>query len=87
MRVNDDWEVDFLAERLGEPPLLVQVCTDAEADETWEREIRSLSAGTERIPEARALLLTLHNTPPTRTLPRAIEWLPTAAWLIAPDED
>ena len=83
MRVDEDWEVDFLAERPGDPPLLMQVCTDAEADATWVREVRSLAIAAERMPHARAVLLTLNNTPPTHTLPRPIEWQPTAEWLIA----
>ncbi len=82
LRVGEDWEVDFLAERPGDPPLLVQVCLDAEADTTWEREVRALRTAADSMPDARPLLLTLNSTPPTRRLPSRLEWHATAAWLL-----
>ena len=37
VRKPQGFEVDFLAHRAGEKPLLLQVCLESEGDETWER--------------------------------------------------
>lgn len=82
MRVGDDREVDFLATRPGEPPLLVQVCLDTTADATWEREVQALALAAASYPEADALLITLDQSPPTRRLPGRLQWSSATQWLL-----
>ena len=82
VRTPDGFEVDFLAQRAGEAPRLVQVCLESERDETWARELRALEVGAARHPDARAWLVTLDATPPTRPLPGGITWVPAAHWLL-----
>ncbi|MFH1571461.1 MAG: ATP-binding protein [Gemmatimonadota bacterium] len=82
LRSRQDWEVDFFAHRSGDAPLLVQVCLDSAGDETWEREVRSLQAALEAHPEARAFLVTLDATPPSRRLPEGVTWASAASWLL-----
>jgi hypothetical protein len=76
--------VDFFAQRPGDPPLLVQVSLDTEADPTREREVRSLEAAARAHPEAAALLLTLDASPPRRELPVPVRWMPASRWLLEP---
>lgn len=83
VKVGDDREVDFLAERPGDLPLLVQVCLDAEDADTWTRETRALEAAAVSHPEARRLLITGRCTPPGRPLPAGVEWQAAAGWLLA----
>lgn len=82
MRTREGWEVDFFAERAGDPPLLVQVSMETEADQTWEREVRSLESASRAFPEATALLVTLDSSPPLRELPAPIRWMPAGRWLL-----
>ena len=82
MRTPDGWEVDFLAARHGEPPILVQVALETAADETWEREVRALVDGLGAHRRARGLLITLDSAPPSRPLPARVDWTPAARWLL-----
>lgn len=82
MRTPEGFEVDFLAHRAGDKPLLVQVCLESEGDETWERELRALSAAALAHPRARPFLVTLDATPPRRPLSRRLTWAPAARWLL-----
>lgn len=82
VRTKEGWEVDFLAQRAGDRPLLVQSCLESEGDETWDRELRALTTATKGIAEARPFLVTLDATPPTRPLPGGITWAPAARWLL-----
>ena len=82
VRTSEGFEVDFLAERPGERPRLVQVCLDSAGDETWTRELRALQAGAAAHPDAGAWLVTLDATPPRRPLPEGIIWAPAARWLL-----
>lgn len=83
-RTADGWEVDFFAQRTGDPPVLIQVSLDTAEDDTWYREVRSLEAAARVHPEARALLITLDPSPPLRELPAPAEWVPAARWLLDP---
>lgn len=83
VKAGDDWEVDFHAERPGAPPLLIQVCLDADADSTWEREVRALTAAAAQFPEATPILLTGTSTPPRQALPESLVWRSAAAWLLS----
>lgn len=82
VRTADGFEVDFLAHRAGEAPLLVQVCLESEGDETWARELRALEAGAAQHRRARAHLVTMDASPPTRPLPKGVSWVPAARWLL-----
>ena len=82
VRTREGFEVDFLAQRADEPPLLVQACLESEADVTWTRELRALEAAAAEHGGARAWLVTMDATPPTRPLPRGIRWAPAARWLL-----
>jgi uncharacterized protein len=87
LRTPEGWEVDFFAERVGDPPLLVQVSLETTADETWEREVRALESAARGHPEARALLVTLDSSPPRRELPSPLEWQPAARWLLEVEKE
>ena len=82
VRVGADSEVDFFAERVGAPPLLIQVCLESDSETTWNREVRSLQSALEHYGDSRAILLTLDPSPPTRPLPAGIEWRSAADWLL-----
>jgi hypothetical protein len=82
VRTREGFEVDFLAQRAGDAPRLVQVSLESENDETWARELRALQAGAAVHPDASAWLVTLDATPPTRSLPKGISWAPAARWLL-----
>jgi hypothetical protein len=83
VRTREGFEVDFLAHRTGDPPLLIQSCLQTEADETWERELRALEAAAAEHPTARPILVTLDAIPPSRPMPAAVTWIPAANWLLA----
>ena len=83
VKTSQDWAVDFLAERAGERPLLIQACLESEGDETWERELRALQAAAKAHRRARAFLVSLDAVPPARPLPRGIAWAPASRWLLA----
>ncbi|MFW5973346.1 MAG: ATP-binding protein [Bacteroidota bacterium] len=82
LRTSEGWEVDFIAERPGDPPLLVQVSLESTADETWEREVRSLESAARAFPDALPVLVTLDPTPPAHDLPEPIQWMPASRWLL-----
>lgn len=82
VRTSEGFEVDFLAHRPGDAPLLVQVCLDSEGDATWARELRALETAVAMHPNAGAWLVTMDGTPPTRPLPDGIMWAPAAQWLL-----
>jgi hypothetical protein len=82
VRTADGFEVDFLAHRAGESPLLIQVCLESEGDETWERELRALEAAAQAYPEARPFLITLDAAPPSRPMPAGFTWASAAHWLL-----
>jgi predicted AAA+ superfamily ATPase len=82
VRTRDGFEVDFLAHRAGERPLLLQACLESDSDQTWNRELRALQAAASEHPEARAWLVTMDNRPPTRSLPKGLRWSPAARWLL-----
>jgi len=82
VRTREGFEVDFLAHRAGEGPMLVQVCLESEGDETWARELRALEAGLAAHPAARAWLVTLDASPPSRPLPGGITWASASRWLL-----
>lgn len=86
VRTSTGREVDFLAQRTGDPPILIQVSLDTAADETWDREVQALVDASAAHPDARALLVTLDSTPPARALPAPLEWIAASHWLLERDE-
>jgi hypothetical protein len=82
VRTSEGYEVDFLAQRAGDPPLLVQACLESEGDETWTRELRALDRAAAAHPDARPFLVTLDAVPPGRPLPDRLTWAPAARWLL-----
>jgi predicted AAA+ superfamily ATPase len=82
VRTPDGYEVDFIAHRAGDAPLLIQACLESEGDDTWERELRALTAAAGSYPEARPFLVTLDTVPPHRPLPAGLTWAPAARWLL-----
>jgi predicted AAA+ superfamily ATPase len=82
VRTAEGFEVDFLAERAGDAPLLIQVCLESEGNDTWERELRALDASAAHFPEARPFLVTLDAVPPRRPMPDRLTWAPAASWLL-----
>lgn len=82
LRTDEGWEVDFFAERPGDPPLLIQVSLDTAETETWEREVRSLEAAARAHPTAQAHLITFDSSLPAHELPATVEWRPASRWLL-----
>jgi uncharacterized protein len=82
VRTADDMEVDFLAERIGKPPLLVQVTLELRDPDTRAREIRALEAARIMIPDAECWIITGDATPPSVPLPAGMRWAPAAQWLL-----
>lgn len=82
MRVGEDREVDFLAMRQGEQPLLVQVCLDTADEATWDREVRALESAADIVREADAMLITLDHAPPARRLPGRLRWSSATEWML-----
>jgi predicted AAA+ superfamily ATPase len=82
VRTPEGYEVDFVVRPAGEEPLLVQVSLETEGDSTWDRELRALEAARAHYRRARALLVTLDASPPSRALPKGIEWVSAAEWLL-----
>ncbi len=82
VRTPEGFEVDFMAQRPGEAPLLVQACLESEGDPTWDRELRALQVAAQLHPEARAFLVTLDAQPPLRPMPDGLTWAPAARWLL-----
>jgi len=82
VRTPGGFEVDFLAHRPGDAPLLVQVSLETEGDVTWDRELRAIEAAAPGHPDARPILVTLDAAPPTRPLPPGITWMPATEWLL-----
>jgi predicted AAA+ superfamily ATPase len=82
VRTEGGWEVDYCAERTGDPPLLIQVSLDTAEDDTWEREVRALEDAARAHPEAEAILITLDPSPPARELPPGLQWRPASRWFL-----
>ncbi|MBE0567984.1 MAG: ATP-binding protein [Krumholzibacteria bacterium] len=80
VRTPSGFEVDFLAREPGGAAFLIQVCADASAAATAERELRALAEGARAHPDATPLLLTLtrDGAPPAApgvTVRPAYSWM------------
>ncbi len=82
VKTSDRFEVDFLAYRTGDRPMLIQVSLETEGDDTWARELRALEVAAKCYPRARPILLTLDASPPHRALPKGLSWSSAAHWLL-----
>lgn len=82
LRTPGGWEVDFLAQRTGEIPLLIQVSLDTANEDTWERDIRALKDAHDMQSGAQALLITLDPSPPSHELPEGLEWRAASQWFL-----
>lgn len=81
VRTREGYEVDFLARRAGEDPMLIQVCADLDNADTREREVRALLAAAVEHPRAGLHLITL--TPESAAgLPEPVVVHPAAAWFL-----
>jgi len=82
VRTPAGYEIDFLARHADGRQELIQVCADASAPETAERELRALSDAVVTFPKASCTLITLHQTgfpklplPPRTRVVTAWQWL------------
>ncbi|MGB5038479.1 MAG: ATP-binding protein [Blastocatellia bacterium] len=82
VRTAAGFEVDFLAHRAGEAPILLQVCLESEGDQTWDRELRALEAAASTFADARPFLVTHDSVPPSRPMKKGVTWVPAAQWLL-----
>jgi len=82
VRTPDGHEVDFLARDPEGNTLLIQVCADASAADTVQREVRALVEAKQRYPHAQALLLTrTRDSLPTVDV-KGITALPAYEWML-----
>jgi predicted AAA+ superfamily ATPase len=84
VKTKDGFEVDFFARHADGRQELIQVCADASAPTTWERETRALDAAHGEYPRAERTVIVLDTVsarslshPRTRVLP-AHQWLLTS---------
>jgi len=59
VRTKDGYEVDFIARRPGEKPVLIQVCAELDDRATRERELRALQSAAAEHPRASPHVVTL----------------------------
>ncbi len=82
LRTPSGLEVDFLARHEDGKMELIQVCADASAPDTAERELRALSEAHETFPKARRLLLTLTRNGLPSDAPKGVRAQPAYEWLL-----
>ncbi len=83
VRTPGGFEVDFLARNMAGDAELIQVCADASAPATAERELRALLDAGEMHPNARKRLLTLTRDGQPTSAPPGIKVQPAYEWLLA----
>ena len=82
LRTPEGYEVDFHARHPDGTLWLIQVCVDASASTTFEREVRALQSAAALHPDATPLLITLDPLPPSHALPAPLKHQLAAAWLL-----
>lgn len=82
VRTLEGREVDFLARTPGGDAELIQVCADAVAAETLERELRALEEAGRRYPDAVKRMLTLTRDAIPAALPTEILVQPAYEWML-----
>jgi predicted AAA+ superfamily ATPase len=80
-------EIDFHAVDARGSTLLVQVCANASAPATLEREIRALIEAKPLHPEAGTLLILLDPLPPGSSVPDSVEVIPAIPWFLETPEN
>ncbi|RJQ50545.1 MAG: hypothetical protein C4530_21480 [Desulfobacteraceae bacterium] len=86
MKTPQGFEVDFLARYLSGDQDLIQVCSEAGAPKTAERELRALVEAGRQFPNARKRLLTLTQDGLPREAPSGVLTQPAYVWLLMPQE-
>lgn len=86
VKTAQGFEVDFLARYPSGEQDLIQVCADAGAPETAERELRALAEAGRQYPQARKRLLTLTQDGLPAKIPADVLVQPVYAWLLTPPE-
>jgi hypothetical protein len=86
VKTPEGFEVDFLARYPSGDMDLIQVCAEASAPDTAERELRALVEAGRRFPQARKRLLTLTREGLPRESPTDVLAQPAYVWLLMPTE-
>lgn len=86
VRTPQGYEVDFLARYPSGEEDLIQVCAEAGAEETAERELRALVEAGRLFPEARKCLLTMARDDTFREAPSGVTIESAYVWLLTPSE-
>lgn len=86
VRTPGGFEVDFLAQRPGAAPELIQVCSDLETAEVAGRELRALEDAAKTYPKATRRLLTLTRDAIPDDVPQNVIVQPAYEWLLADPE-
>lgn len=85
VRTRGELEVDFLARKPGGPAELIQVCADARAPETADREFRALAeAGAEHPRAVKRLLVGTADGVPNEA-PKGVRVQPAYEWMLESD--
>ena len=85
LRTDEGFEIDFIATRPGDRPMLIQVAASTADPATLERELRGLTAGLSEHPRAHGFLVTMDHFAPAAELPRRGQWMSASAWLLQPE--
>ncbi|MEW6072555.1 MAG: ATP-binding protein [Planctomycetota bacterium] len=83
VRTPGGYEVDFLARQPDGKEHLIQVCADASAPGTGERELRALQEARQAHPDARPWLLTLTRDGTPTSAPEDVTVQPAYQWMLA----
>ncbi len=75
--------MDFLAQRPGADPELLQVCADLSAPDTPAREARALEAAAADLPRARRRLVVLDRDDRALARARGLKAVPAYEWMLA----
>ncbi|MDA8142044.1 MAG: ATP-binding protein [Desulfobacteraceae bacterium] len=82
VKTTEGYEVDFLAQYPSGEHELIQVCADAAAPDTAQRELRALEAAGRQLPAARKLLLTLTHSGLPKEAPPDVVAQPAYLWML-----
>ena len=84
VKTAQGFEVDVLARYPSGGQELLQVCAEASAPSTGERELRALLEAGDALPKARRRLLTLTGDGMPSDVPAGISAQPAYTWLLTP---
>ncbi|HNY29246.1 MAG TPA: ATP-binding protein [Fibrobacteria bacterium] len=82
VKTRSGFEVDFLAKHPDGTSDLIQVCADASAPETAQRELRALEEAASQFPTTRRLLLVMDRSGFPRASPPGIEVRSAWEWML-----